>query len=125
VWDWPVNDGEAPTVLREGSNGWTCFPGEADSDADAPLCMDAVYLGVTLAELRGEPARLDRVGLRYMLRGGPTVDEQGRRIIGPHLMAAVPLGEDAVASVGQDLRPQGPYVFPREGFSVLVVPMNP
>ncbi len=26
VLDWPAADGEDPGLLREGDNGWTCFP---------------------------------------------------------------------------------------------------
>ena len=54
------------TVLRQGTNGWTCFP--ATTDFDVPICMDEVYLATT----RGPDASMDRMGVAYMLRGGPS-----------------------------------------------------
>ena len=44
--------GMATTVLREGSNGWTCFPDANATPASDPMCLDETWLG-WLAGARG------------------------------------------------------------------------
>src|SRR5205085_2442926 len=36
VLDWPAKDGDAPPVLRSGTNGWTCLPDMPGSDGNDP-----------------------------------------------------------------------------------------
>jgi hypothetical protein len=91
-----VLDGDG-TVLREGTNGWTCvaLPGNA-------MCVDEHWLGWLDAYMHQRaPERVDGVGIAYMLRGdtgasninpfdeGPTPDNDWVRT-GAHLMLIVP-----------------------------------
>ena len=68
------------TVLREGTNGWTCFPGSAEDDAD-PSCNDAAWTHYTLTDKKadGSSAEIIATGISYMLASDP-----------PHLMIIVP-----------------------------------
>lgn len=105
------------TVLRQGSNGWTCFP--ATTDFDVPICMDEVYLATT----RGRESRMDRMGVAYMLRGGPS-NEQGTQGLGPHVMIALPEGQPLGAWMADTHRPQGPFVLDNSGGTVLIIPVG-
>jgi len=105
------------TVLRQGSNGWTCFP--ATTDFDVPICMDEVYLATT----RGPGGRADRMGVAYMLRGGPS-DAQGTQGLGPHVMIALPEGQPLGAWIADTHRPQGPFVLDDSGGTVVIIPVG-
>jgi hypothetical protein len=61
-------DGE--TVLREGSNGWTCFPDANATPASDPMCLDETWMGWVEALVAGEEPNTQVVGLAYMLAGG-------------------------------------------------------
>jgi hypothetical protein len=56
------------TVLRPGTNGWTCMPGLSTDDR-YPMCNDDVW--VKLMKAVGAKAEFytDRVGVGYMLQG--------------------------------------------------------
>lgn len=110
VWDWPAVPGAEPSVLRGGSNGWTCLPSHPDFAADAPMCNDEAFLRLRLAGLDPEEADVDRAGISYMLQGGPDVDEEGRQTLGPHVMLAIPGDHPLLERIGQEDRPDGPYV---------------
>lgn len=59
------------TVLRKGSNGWTCVPGHPGVVGDDPICMDAASMqwGDDWAHHRAKPT--NKVpGISYMLAGG-------------------------------------------------------
>ena len=81
-------DGEDWIVLREGSNGWGCFPG-ADDEME-PTCWDPAAVERQQARSRGEEVEFDGVAVAYMLAG----DE-------PHLMVYAG-GTDAIAGFSTD-----------------------
>ena len=98
----PTDPDREPTVLREGSNGWTCMPDNPDVPGDSPACVDGTWRDFLDAFLRGDEApRYDGVGVSYMLRGdfpvsnrdpfasGPTADNEWIRDSGPHVMLLV------------------------------------
>lgn len=113
VMDW---DG---TVLREGDNGWTCFPDPPNMQA-APMCLDEAWLSWAQSWQNKTPVEIDRAGLAYMLHGdagasntdpwasGPTEDNDWVES-GPHLMLIVP---DLAALEGMptDAHNGGPWV---------------
>lgn len=68
------------TVLREGSNGWTCIPGFA-ADDENPACLDAAWTHWVLSNAGGEgtKAETNATGVSYMLASDP-----------PHMMIIVP-----------------------------------
>ena len=90
------------TILREGSNGWTCLPGVGLIPGDKhPMCNDAVWMGWMKAAGEGVPFITDIVGVSYMMAGdalvnnddpGATDPDDGGVWVqeGPHLMLLLP-----------------------------------
>ena len=57
-------------VLRDGSNGWSCFPDIPSSPGNDPQCYDATWLEWTYAFVAGEEPKVTVPGFAYMLQGG-------------------------------------------------------
>lgn len=89
------------TVLREGSNGWTCYPG---TDAMGPMCNEPQWDALISAKMNKEAPDVTEVSISYMLAGEgdatgasnkdpyatePTDDNDWVKE-GPHLMIMVP-----------------------------------
>lgn len=89
------------TVLREGDNGWTCFPATPSMGA---MCNDAEWAGLLTALMAGEDYSPSGFGVSYMLAGDgdapgvsnidpaatePTEDNDWIKE-GPHLMLIMP-----------------------------------
>lgn len=115
IMDWEGN------TLREGTNGWVCYPTPANIEGDAPMCLDEAFANWAQAYMtQGEPS-FDTVGIGYMMAGdtgaslsdpyasgGP--DEVEDWIdSGSHIMVVVP---DAAMLDAYDADPEsgGPYV---------------
>ncbi len=111
------NDG---TILREGSNGWTCLPNTMPGD-HAPICNDAVWMAMFQAFSQKADFQPDRVGISYMLQGdvGAGVSNSNPfhadhksaddyTETGPHLMIIVP--REMLKGVSSDPSSGGPYV---------------
>ena len=113
------------TVLRPGSNGWTCFPGVPLIPGDKhPMCNDAVWMEWLAAILDGTlflPEddenlwRPSTIGYSYMQRGDALVsnhDPSGAEgpwdQEGPHLMMLFPTSVDLDLPDYPDAG--GPYV---------------
>jgi hypothetical protein len=124
------------TVLREGSNGWTCLPDRPDTPGVDPWCADEVWMGFLHAMLNGAAPEYDRIGIAYMLRGDTPVsnvdptatsatdDNVWVADLGPHLMMLVP-GPDGFAGVSTDPYNGGPWVmFPDTPFAHLMIPIT-
>lgn len=108
------------TTLREGSNGWTCFPDIPASPGTDPMCLDATWLAWAQAwQSRAQPD-IQTVGLAYMLEGGSdasntdpfaTEPAAGHQWVdtGPHVMILLP---DMARADNLSTDPQsgGPYV---------------
>jgi len=109
------------TVLREGSNGWTCLPDTVPSD-HAPMCNDEVWMKLMGMMMGGPEYVPDRIGISYMMQGEPegagvsnsnpahpdpqSADDYVET--GPHLMILVPKG--MLEGITDDPRVGGPYV---------------
>lgn len=65
-----IMDVDGTTVLREGSNGWTCFPDGNTTPAPDPMCLDETWMGWLQALVAGTEPDTQVVGLAYMLNGG-------------------------------------------------------
>ena len=59
-----------PTVLRTGSNGWTCLPYDVGTPTQSPLCLDGAGLAWYTAVMQGKEPDPTVAGLSYMLVGG-------------------------------------------------------
>ncbi len=111
VVDWEQN------VLKEGDNGWICFPTPPNFDK-APMCLDEPWLDWADGWMNKNPVNVDRVGIGYMLAGDsgasnsdPYAEETTDDwvVTGPHLMVIVPnnAGLDGVTTDPGD---GGPWV---------------
>jgi hypothetical protein len=57
------------TILRKGSNGYTCYP---QQEAMGPMCNDAVWDSLIHAMMKKESFNADRISVSYMLAGEGT-----------------------------------------------------
>ena len=88
-------------VLKEGSNGWTCYPG---SKVIGPMCNQPQWDALLAALMKKAPFDAEEFSVSYMLAGegealgtsnkdpfatGPTDDNDWVKE-GPHLMITVP-----------------------------------
>jgi len=126
-------------VLREGSNGWTCFPGVPLNPGDKhPMCNDEVWMDWLYAIVSGEifpcgyfdkeadcedsppPWTPGTVGTSYMLvgdalvnNGNPFASDPNDGGLwdqeGPHIMMLFPTLEE-IAELPRDPNAGGPYV---------------
>ena len=72
-------EGEANSVLREGSNGWTCLAGNprpypegkgwASAHDAMPLCADEEGMKWITGYVNGEAPKMERDSIMYMLHG--------------------------------------------------------
>lgn len=117
---WPAKKVDDPIALRKGSNGWTCFPDRPDTPANDPMCVDDVWIEWMHAGMQKRPAKIDRIGLAYMLQGGEAFDQrdpsftstpQGKKpyFVGPHVMVILPNPKE-LAGVSHDVYNGGPFV---------------
>ena len=109
------------TMLREGNNGWTCFPGVGLIPGDKhPMCADAVWMKWMSTAGAGQPFESDEVGYSYMLAGDAMVnnddptstdpDDGGVWVQeGPHLMLLMPTSM-SLEHLNHDPFAGGPYV---------------
>lgn len=114
------------TILREGTNGWTCFPGVPVTPGDKhPMCNDAVWMEWLAALYSGAlfadpPWTPPTIGYSYMLLGDALVNNNDPFATdpndggvwdqeGPHLMMLFPDPLD-YALLPKDPDAGGPYV---------------
>ena len=123
------------TILREGSNGWTCLPGVGLIPGDKhPMCNDKVWMAWMAAAGAGKDFSTDVIGTSYMLQGDGLVNNNDPAATdpndggvwvqeGPHLMLLMP--KSALAGISRDPCSGGPYVM-WEGTSMihLMVPVT-
>ncbi len=103
-------------VLREGTNGWTCYPGSA---AIGPMCNRAQWDALLAALQKNEPIEVKEFSLSYMLAGeGDAIGVSNTDPFatkatakndwvkeGPHLMILVP---DPAVLEGLSANPEDP-----------------
>ena len=98
------------TVLREGSDFWTCFPYFGDNVDSSPICADPDWTAVMLGETIDGDWRSNATGFSYMLEGDY-----------PHLMVFVP-NEDSLKGFNADPADNKTWVmdFPAPHFMIPV-----
>lgn len=113
IMDW---DG---TVLKEGSNGYTCMPTPPTLKGTAPMCMDSEWMKWADAWQNKKEYAAHSLGISYMLAGdggasnidpyaeGPTDDNEWIRE-GAHLMILAPAA--LLEAFPTDPQNGGPYV---------------
>lgn len=119
--DWPAKEGGEMPVLRQGSNGWTCFPDMPSTSGNDPMCLDEPWLAWADAWMNKKPLKNTRMGFGYMLQQnaadsntdpfakGPTPDNEWMEQGVPHLMILVP-EEQALQGLPTDHHQGGPWV---------------
>ena len=72
----PANIADKATVkdwddrtLREGSNGWTCYPDMNDTPGNDPMCLDGPWVAWAQGWMSKTTPKVDMVGVAYMLMG--------------------------------------------------------
>jgi hypothetical protein len=108
------------TVLRPGTNEWTCMPGLSATDR-SPMCNDEVWVKLMKAVEAKADFHTDRVGIGYMLAGDSnpgsntdpfdTKQDPGEVWVqeGPHLMVVFP-DPKMLEGISDDPHNGGPYV---------------
>lgn len=124
------------TVLREGSNGWTCMPSMGPG-MDVPLCNDAVWMAFMQALMEKKDPKPSGVGVSYMLGGDvatnnddpfDTTQDPGETWVteGPHIMVVVPDAATALKDMASDPNAGGPYVmFKGTPYAHIMIPTGP
>lgn len=113
--------GGAMTVLRKGTNGWTCMPDAPDTPGPDPMCFDANAGKWVDAWVHHTAPPANTVGIMYMLEGGtdasntdpyakqPTQENDWIKT-GPHIMVVG--SKDVLAGYPSGQKPDtaAPYV---------------
>lgn len=120
IMDWPATESGEMTVLRKGSNGWTCLPSPPQSPFNEPMCLDEPWMKWAKGYMTKTAPRIDAIGMSYMLSSkgeGSNTDPYATRKtadnqwheVGPHLMMVVPDPKLLDAFPSDPSKP-GPYV---------------
>ncbi len=124
------------TVLREGSNGWSCLPDFPGTPVPDPACVDAQWMAFFEAWANGDTSfEVTEMGVSYMLQGGavasmtdpmqmePAEGEEWQ-VGGPHLMILTPNLAD-VENMSRDGMAGVPWVmWDGTPFMHIMVPMD-
>ena len=109
------------TVLKKGTNGWTCLPGVVGvvTDSGNPMCNDALWMKMMKAVTTKSDFKANRIGISYMMQGdkmvsntSPYAEDKNNGDVwvkeGPHLMIIVP--KEMLKGLTDDPFNGGPYV---------------
>lgn len=122
------------TVLRQGTNGWTCLP--ASAAGSHPMCNDEVWMRLMKAVGSKADFKTDRIGISYMLAGDDNVNnadpydtkpDPGEVWVqeGSHLMILVP-SPVMLEGLSDDPDNGGPYIMWKETpYAHIMVPVGP
>jgi hypothetical protein len=108
------------TILRKGTNGWTCLPDRPDTPGNDPMCLDGQWLKWAEGFKNKTKPMYSQVGIGYMLAGDTPVSNSDPYATeptgpddwvdpGPHIMLLVP-DEKLMKDIPTDHRNGGPYV---------------
>ena len=62
--------GNVAQILRQGTNGWLCMPGNENRIGDVPMCVDGMGMQWFKDAMTGQPRPTNKApGLCYMLCG--------------------------------------------------------
>src|SRR5919112_2907303 len=99
--DYPKKAGEPLVKLREGTNGWTCFPDWQATPGKDPMCFDKMWMQWFDAISNATDPNIEQPGIAYMLQGGSDASntdpfamkpKEGEHWVSapPHIMLIVP-----------------------------------
>jgi ketosteroid isomerase-like protein len=140
ILDWPTEPGGDWTVLREGSNGWTCLPDDntlpTATLTNDPMCLDEMWMEWLNAAIAGREPQITRPGIGYMFQGGSVADNddpsvltppegQEWQIDPPHIMVLYPEQLEA-ATWSHEHDDGGPFImFGGTPYEHLMIPVDP
>ena len=124
------------TVLREGTNGWTCLPDRPDNEGPDPFCVDDSWMNLIDAMIAGTEPTYDKLGIAYMLAGDAAVSniepmgtkedagDQWVEGLGAHLMLLAP-DPALYDNISTDPNNGGPWImWPGTPFAHIMVPID-
>ena len=123
------------TVLRDGSNRWTCKPGGPPGSKKYPICNDPVFMKWSDTVWKGKPFSTDAVGYSYMLAGGFAADVFDPHVKksdagsnshheGPHMMLIMPR-HDLLADQSGDPKDDDIFVlFKNTDYEIVIIPLG-
>lgn len=139
IMDWPAAAGGEMTVLREGTNGWVCYPSHAavlEAGLKDPRCFDEAWQVLLKALMTQSKPVIERAGIAYMLQGdggssntdpaatGPSAANDWH-VAGPHLMILTS-NPSELEGVPTDHHNGGPYVmWAGTPYQHIMVPTGP
>lgn len=121
VMDWPASEGAKPALLRQGSNGWVCYPDFPATKGNDPMCLDDSWQAWMEAYMAKKPVQITHAGVGYMMApggswGSNTDPYANKAAPGndwgydpPHVMMLVPQ-IDALQGLPTDRKSGGPWV---------------
>jgi hypothetical protein len=133
--DYPKEAGQPLVELREGTNGWTCFPDWQATPGEDPQCLDEMWMRWFEAISAGTDPNTTAPGMAYMLQGGSDASNtdpsamkppKGEEWVSapPHVMLIVP-GELGGGHAATDHHSGGPWVmYAGTPYEHLMVPVE-
>ncbi len=58
ILEWPNKEGAEPSVIRKGTNAWTCFPDWPVSPGLDPMCFDKPSMEWTRAYMKKQAPKI-------------------------------------------------------------------
>ncbi len=120
IMDWPASPGGKPVQLREGHNGWVCYPTMPGMPGNSPQCLDQAWQKWTEAFMAHKSPPPATFGTAYMLAPGgessSSTDPYAEKATpdndwgfdGPHVMLLLPA--EALKGLPTKRTNAGPYV---------------
>lgn len=133
--DYPKKAGQPLVEIREGTNGWTCFPDWQATPGEDPQCLDEMWMRWFEAINAGTEPNTTAPGMAYMLQGGSDASNTDPSVLKPpkgeewvssppHVMIIVP-GELEGGHAATDHHSGGPWVmYAGTPYEHLMVPVE-
>ena len=137
ILDWPAKEGDAPPVLRKGTNGWSCLADMPETEGNDPMCLDGPWMKWVEAYMSKTAPMVGSVGIGYMIAPGgakaSNSDPYAMKATSdnhwahhpPHMMIVVP-DLKSLEGISTDPANGGPYVmFKGTPYAHIMAPTAP